>query len=321
MLKCGCSENITNLQDEITSKVSSMANLSSTLGTPAGLASAKSLLAPSITSIKSKFENLVPAVPTVHKSLRNDLNEIVAGEIGSVDTLAKTAQFVQDYGEGLPDVNLNNLATTALTAAASPEGFSPCTSKVSMSPLAFIPNLVKNIETGVLEKLPLVAPKLGGKIPNEFPMGDLDKALHDIADNFNQNMGTNELLASADEIHETLDKIQQNIQPAMEDFVRVLPSGEEVLEMKEDLSNFLQDRVEMMSEMPLDEFGQGFPDIPFKIPNVPALDSFKGTKPQSLIDSLTQGLTGGLSGLTDSLSDLQGQATESATSAVQSIGI
>ena len=77
----------------------------------------------------------------------------------------------------------------------------------------------------------------------------------------------------------------------------------------------------MLSELPLDEFGQGFSDIPFKIPKIPALDSFKGTKPQSLIDSLTQGLTGGLSGLTDSLSDLQGQATESATSAVQSIGI
>ena len=287
MLKCGCSENITNLQGEITSKVGGLKDLSATLGTPSGLASAKSLLAPAITSIKSKFETLVPAVPTVHKSLRNDLNEIIAGEIGSTDTLAKTAQFVQDYGDALPDVNLNNLASSALTAAASPEGFSPCTSKIALSPLAFIPNLVKNIETGVVEKLPLVAPKLGGKIPNEFPMGDLDKALHDIADNFNQNMGTNELLSHADEIHETLDSIQQNIQPAMDDFVRVLPSGEEVLEMKEDLSNLLLDKVEMLSEMPLDEFGQGFPDIPFKIPKIPELDSFLGKKPDSLLEQAT----------------------------------
>jgi len=287
MLKCGCSENITNLQDEISSKMSGLENLSSTLGTSAGLASAKSLLAPAITGIKSKFETLVPAVPTVHKSLRNDLNEIIAGEIGSTDTLAKTAQFVQDYGDALPDVNLNNLATTALTAAASPEGFSPCTSKVALSPLDFIPNLVKNIETGVVEKLPSVAPKLGGKIPDTFPMGDLDKAVKDIADNFNQNMGTNELLSHADEIHETLDSIQKNIQPAMEDFVRVLPSGEEVLEMKQDLSNLLLDKAEMLSEIPLDEFGQGFPDIPFKIPKIPELDSFLGKKPDSLLEKAT----------------------------------
>ena len=300
MIKCGCSENITNLQDEIKSQIGGMENLAATLGTPAGLASVESLSGPAATAIKSKFEELVPAVPTVHKSLRNDLNEIVAGEIGSVDTLAKTAQFVQDYGDALPDVNLNNLATTALTAAASPEGFSPCTSKVALSPLAFIPNLIKNIETGVIEKLPSVAPKLGGKIPNEFPMGDLDKSLKAIADNFNQNMGTNELLSHADEIHETLDSIQQNIQPAMDDFVRVLPSGEEVLEMKEDLTNLLLDKAEMLSEMPLDEFGQGFPDIPFKIPNVPDLGSFLGKKPDSL--------------LPDSL-------LEKATSAVQSIGI
>ena len=295
MLKCGCSENLTNLQDEITSQIGGMESLAATLGTPAGLASVESLAGPAATAIKSKFEELVPAVPTVHKSLRNDLNEIIAGEIGSTDTLAKTAQFVQDYGDALPDVNLNNLATTALTAAASPEGFSPCTSKVALSPIAFIPNLIKNIETGVVEKLPSVAPKLGGKIPDTFPMGDLDKAVKDIADNFNQNMGTNELLSHADEIHETLDSIQKNIQPAMEDFVRVLPSGEEVLEMKQDLSNLLLDKVEMLSEMPLDEFGQGFPDIPFKIPNVPELDSFLGKKPDSLL--------------------------EQATSAVQSIGI
>ena len=287
MLKCGCSENITNLQDEISSKIGGMADLSGTLGTKAGLTQVKTLLAPAITGIKSKFEELVPAVPTVHKSLRNDLNEIIAGEIGSTDTLAKTAQFVQDYGDALPDVNLNNLATTALTAAASPEGFSPCTSKIALSPLAFIPNLIKNIETGVVEKLPSVAPKLGGKIPDVFPMGDLDKSLKAIADNFNQNMGTNELLSHADEIHETLDSIQKNIQPAMEDFVRVLPSGEEVLEMKEDLSNLLLDKVEMLSEMPLDEFGQGFPDIPFKIPKIPDLGSFLGKKPDSLLEKAT----------------------------------
>ena len=298
MLKCGCSENITNLQDEISSKIGGMADLSGTLGTKAGLTQVKSLLAPAITGIKSKFETLVPAVPTVHKSLRNDLNEIIAGEIGSTDTLAKTAQFVQDYGDALPDVNLNNLASSALTAAASPEGFSPCTSKIALSPLAFIPNIIKNIDTGGFETLPSVAPKLGGKIPDTFPMGDLDKAVKDIADNFNQHMGVNELLSHADEIHETLDSIQQNIQPAMEDFVRVLPSGEEVLEMKQDLSNLLLDKAEMLSEIPLDEFGQGFPDIPFKIPNVPELDSFLGKKPDSLLEQI-----------------------EKAKSAVQSIGI
>ena len=61
-LKCGINLNINNLQGEITSKLSGFVDLSGTLGTPAGLATIKAQLNGAVTSIKVKFQVLIPEI-------------------------------------------------------------------------------------------------------------------------------------------------------------------------------------------------------------------------------------------------------------------
>ena len=102
-LTCGIDLNINNLKGEITSKLSGFVNLSGTLGTPAGLAAIKAQLEGAIVDIKGKLESLIPAIPVIPQSLREDLAALVALPVGSVAALAKIAQFAEDYA-GLTEV-------------------------------------------------------------------------------------------------------------------------------------------------------------------------------------------------------------------------
>ena len=277
MIKCGINLNLNNLQGEITSQLTGFINLSGTLGTPAGLAQVQSLLGPAITSITTQVQNLIPAIPVVPQSLRNDLASLVALPAGSPSALAGIAQFVQDYTgleniSGFANLNLNDLASSVFSVTGT---FDPCAKTFdipSVPGLPNIPNIIKNPVTGALEQLPAIQPELGSTT-----IATATKEVEAIADSFNEALGTNKLLDSSDEIHETLDALQTNIQPAVEDMVRKLPTGEEVLEMKQDLVNRLLEKTEMLKDIPL-----GFPDVPFTIPNIPDSGSFLGTKPTSI---------------------------------------
>ena len=96
-ISCGINVNLDNLQGTISTQVNSFISLSGTLGTPAGLAQVQSLLGPAITSITTQVQNLIPAIPTVRQSLRNDLASLAALPAGGTAALAGIAQFVQDY--------------------------------------------------------------------------------------------------------------------------------------------------------------------------------------------------------------------------------
>ena len=275
-ISCGINVNLNNLQGTIATQLGGFVNLSSTLGSPAGLAQVQSLLGPAVTGITSQFQNLLPAIPVVPQSLRNDLASLVALPAGSTSALAGIAQFVTDYTglqnvRGFVGLNLNDLAASVFSVSGT---FDPCAKTFdipSVPSLPNIPNIIKNPVTGVLEELPAIQPELGSTT-----IATATKEIESIADSFNEAAGTNKLLDSSNEIHETLDALQTNIQPAVEDMVRKLPTGEEVLEMKQDLVNRLLEKTEMLNDIPL-----GFPDIPFTIPKIPDPGSFLGTKPTS----------------------------------------
>ena len=87
-ISCGINVDLNNLQGTITTQVNSFVNISSTLGSPAGLAQVQSLLGPALTGITSQFQTLLPAIPVVPQSLRNDLANLVALPTGSPSALA-----------------------------------------------------------------------------------------------------------------------------------------------------------------------------------------------------------------------------------------
>ena len=279
MIKCGINLNLNNLQGEITSQLTGFVNISSILGTPAGLTQVQSLLNTAVTSITSQVQNLIPAVPAIPQSLRNDLAELAALPAGGTAALAKIAQFVQDYTgleniSGFANLNLNDLASSVFSVSGI---FDPCSSSFdipSVPSLPNIPNIIKNPVTGVLEKLPAIQPDLGATV-----IAKAEKLVEEVADNFDEATVNNAIMDATELAETSLNKLQTNIQPAIEDAMRRLPTGEEVLEMQEDLVNRLKEKTEILKDFPLDKFGQAFADIPLTIPELPDPGSFLGTKP------------------------------------------
>ena len=181
---CGINVNLNNLQGEIATQLNGFVNLSGALGTRAGLNSVQALLGPALTSITTQFNKLIPAVPTIPQSLRNDLASLVALPAGSPSALAGIAQFVQDY-TGLQDIdafvnlNLNDLAASVFSVTGT---FDPCAKSFSIPSvpsLPNIPNIIKNPVTGALEELPAIQPELGSTT-----IAKATKVIEEVADNF-----------------------------------------------------------------------------------------------------------------------------------------
>ena len=270
MIKCGINLNLNNLQGEITSQLTGFVNLSSILGTPAGLTQVQSLLGTTVTSITSQVQNLLPAVPVIPQSLRNDLASLVALPAGSPSALAGIAQFVQDYTgleniSGFANLNLNDLASSVFSVSGI---FDPCASSFdipSVPSLPNIPNIIKNPVTGALEELPAIQPDLGATV-----IAKATKQIEAIADNFDAAAFENEVMDAADTVEKSLTNLKNNIQPAVDDALRRLPSGEEVLEMQSALIGRLKEQAELLK------------DVPLTIPEIPDVGSFLGTKPVSI---------------------------------------
>jgi len=219
-VKCGIDLNISNLQSEITSKLSGFVNLSGTLGTPAGLATIKAQLSGAITSIKGKVQALIPEIPTVPQSLREDLAALAALPVGGVAALAKIAQFATDYVgitdlKGFANINLNDLASSVFSVSGT---FDPC------SALLNIPNVIKDPVTGALVKLPSIQPKLGTTAP-----ALAEKTIETVTNTVKAAFADNAEIKITDSIATTLKNIQTNISPAPvvrpPDELLTLPSG------------------------------------------------------------------------------------------------
>jgi len=269
-ISCGINVNLNNLQGTIATQLNSFVNLSGTLGTPAGLTQVQSLLGTAVSSITTQFQNLIPEIPTVPQSLRNDLADLVALPAGSTAALAGIAQFVQDYTglqniDAFVNLNLNDLASSVFSVTGT---FDPCAKSFSIPSvpsLPNIPNIIKNPVTGALEELPAIQPELGSTV-----IAKATKQIESIADNFDAAAFENEIMDATDTIETSLDNLKKNIQPAVDDALRRLPSGEEVLEMQSDLIGRLKEQAEMLK------------DVPLTVPEIPDVGSFLGTKPTSI---------------------------------------
>ena len=269
-ISCGINVNLNNFQGTLATQINSFVNLSGALGTRAGLNSVQALLGPALTGITSQFQNLIPAIPVVPQSLRNDLASLVALPAGSPSALAGIAQFVQDYTglqniDAFVNLNLNDLAASVFSVTGT---FDPCSKLFdipSVPSLQNIPNIIKNPVTGALEELPAIQPELGSTV-----IAKATKQVEAIANNFDAAGFENELMDATDTIEKSLTKLKNNIQPAVDDALRKLPSGEEVLEMQSDLIGRLKKQAELLK------------DVPLTIPKIPDVGSFLGTKPVSI---------------------------------------
>ena len=242
-IKCGINLNISNLQGEITSKLSGFVDLSGTLGTPAGLAAIKAELASSIASIKGKFELLIPEIPIIPQSLRDDLATLAALPAGGVAALAKIAQFVTDYLgitdlKGFANIDLNDLANSVFSVTGT---FDPC------SPSFDIPNVIKDPVTGALVKLPSIQPDLGATLVAESKL-----VIQEIANNFDAATVNNAVLSATDTIETTLSNLQTNIEPAVSglgDMIRKLPSGMQELQTQSAFITEFKARASILQEV------------------------------------------------------------------------
>ena len=227
-LKCGINLNINNLQGEITSKLSGFVDLSGTLGTPAGLALIKAQLDSAVTSIKGKFQVLIPEIPTLPQSLRDDLAALAALPAGGVAALAKVAQFAEDYLgltdlRGFANIDLNDLANSVFSVTGT---FDPC------NPSFDIPNVIKDPVTSALVKLPSIQPDLGATFVAESNL-----VIQEVANNFDEATVNNAILSATDTMETTLSNLQTNIEPAVSglgDMIRKLPNGMEELQTQDD---------------------------------------------------------------------------------------
>jgi hypothetical protein len=242
-IKCGINVNISNLQGEITSKLSGFVDLSGTLGTPAGLAAIKAQLASAIASIKGKFELLIPEIPTIPQSLRDDLATLAALPAGGVAALAKIAQFATDYLgitdlKGFANIDLNDLANSVFSVTGT---FDPC------SAVANIPNVIKDPVTGALVKLPSIQPDLGATLVAESNL-----ILQEVTNNFDTATVNNAVLSATDTMETTLSNLQTNIEPAVSglgDMIRKLPSGMQELQTQAAFITEFKQRASILQEV------------------------------------------------------------------------
>jgi len=242
-IKCGINLNISNLQGEITSKLSGFVDLSGTLGTPAGLAAIKAQLAGAIASIKGKFELLIPEIPTIPQSLRDDLAALAALPVGGIAALAKIAEFAQDYLgltdlKGFANIDLNDLANSVFSITGT---FDPC------SAAANIPNVIKDPVTGALQKLPSIQPDLGATL-----VAKSNIIIQEVANNFDAATVNNAVLSATDTMETTLSNLQTNIEPAVSglgDMIRKLPSGMQELQTQAAFITEFKQRASILQEV------------------------------------------------------------------------
>ena len=242
-IKCGINVNINNLQGEITSKLSGFVDLTGTLGTPAGLAAIQAQIGSTITSIKGKFESLIPEIPTIPQSLREDLAALAALPAGGVAALAKITQFATDYLgitdlKGFANINLNDLASSVFSVSGT---FDPC------SALLNIQNVIKDPVTGALQKLPSFQPDLGATL-----IAESNIVIQEVANNFDEATINNAMLSATDTMETTLSNLQTNIEPAVSglgDMIRKLPNGMEELQTQDDFIAEFKLRASILQEV------------------------------------------------------------------------
>ena len=227
MAICGLNVNISSFQGEITTQISGFLNLESSLTTPSGAASYLSSLEGGLASMKSKVDTLVPDIPFSTSgltSLRDQLSIYV-----NAPSISGLSDITSKFGgltslTGYANINLSDLASSAFSLGAS---FDPCALAGDLK----IPNIVAD-STGALQALPSIQPDIGAT----FAAAKIVLEDQTITDNLSLAIAENIPIVE-DMGAEATEIIQTNIVTAhtgMGDLVKKLPTGEEVVETKEE---------------------------------------------------------------------------------------
>ena len=227
---CGITVNMSLLQGQLTTSVAGFLNLKGSLGTPGGIGALSGVVSGGLAGIKASVITMIPAIPfstSGFSSLRTDLQAVVSGGGGSelVSFLTKYAGLTSL--SGYANLNLTDLAQSAISLSAS---FDPCSID--------IPNVLSDA-TGKLEKLAASAPSIGQTIQAGKNIFE-DQSFTDTIATATSNITT--LTASMDTstLKSTISSNVQMAKTFSDGIVQKLPTGEEILLTTEALVESLQ---------------------------------------------------------------------------------
>ena len=219
---CGVNVNLNNLRGELANQASAILNVN--LGTPAGLQEIASSLEGKLNTLKDKVAAQLPEIPEEIKSLKADLNKLAGMAVGSVEALQQQAAIALDYAgikdlKGFADINLDDLASSVFSISGT---FDPCS--MSIPDISLTP-----------DGLPIKFPD----IPDIGSRTKMVPEIHDqtIVDDLSNAIGKNTQFISGMDVKDAVTAIQTNVSTTitgMGDMVRKLPSGEQVVELRDD---------------------------------------------------------------------------------------
>jgi hypothetical protein len=259
---CGVNVNLNNFRGELQAQAMTVLNVN--LGTPAGLQEIANSLEGKLTTLKDQVAAQLPEIPEEIKSLRGDLAALASMTAGSFASVQKMATIAADYVglsdiQGFANININDLASSVFSIGGT---FDPCSLTV--------PN-INLTPDGLLQKLPSIQPDLGAitkmvpvALPDQTIVDNLGEAIKNnipiVSSALESGASTlvstaTPIVAAAEEkIETTKQAIESNVSTAitgMGDMVKKLPSGEPVVETKD---NFVErvktNNLSLMDEEP-----------------------------------------------------------------------
>jgi hypothetical protein len=237
-LTCGVTVNLNNLKGLAQNQLNTFINLN--LGTPDGLNELAGQLSGALSSLGSSIASVIPPLPTVPLSLREELAALAALPLAGVAAAGKILSIAEEFADaiglrGFVNLNLTDLSKSVFSLTGD---FDPCNPS--------IPNILKNAD-GTLQKLPSIAPDLGSAVA---AVNNIQT--QDITNNFTQAIASNVPVVSGS-IENATKALQANVLPAvsgMGDSIRTLATGEKIVETRETFINRISEtRTSLLDEI------------------------------------------------------------------------
>ena len=220
-LTCGVTVNINNFKGLAQNQLNTFINLN--LGTPDGLNALAGQLGGALSSLGSSIAGVLPPLPSIPLSLREELAAIAALPLAGVAAAGKILSIAEEFADaiglrGFVNLNLTDLSKSVFSLTGD---FDPCNPS--------IPNILKNAD-GTLQKLPSISPDLGSAVAAVNNI-----KIQEITNNFTQAIESNIPIVTGS-IETATKALQANVLPAvsgMGDSIRTLATGEKMVETRE----------------------------------------------------------------------------------------
>ena len=220
-LTCGVTVNINNFKGLAQNQLNTFINLN--LGTPDGLNALAGQLGGALSSLGRSIAGVLPPLPSIPLSLREELAALAALPLAGVAAAGKILSIAEEFADaiglrGFVNLNLTDLSKSVFSLTGD---FDPCNPS--------IPNILKNAD-GTLQKLPSISPDLGSAVAAVNNI-----KIQEITNNFTQAIESNIPIVTGS-IETATKALQANVLPAvsgMGDSIRTLATGEKMVETRE----------------------------------------------------------------------------------------